>query len=54
MCNKDTLEVTCIYDWENAGYYPPEFKLWSVDWPGYDALFTGKDRLAKLIRLLES
>lgn len=60
MCDPLTLEVVCVFDWENAGYYPPEFlQLWSISKrPSHHAMYyysllQDEKRLDRLIRSLE-
>ncbi|KAF2471051.1 uncharacterized protein BDR25DRAFT_354958 [Lindgomyces ingoldianus] len=42
-----TREVTCIFNWEHAGYFPPELEVdaWRMKHSKYFQLFSGKKRI---------
>lgn len=54
MCNPYTLEVKCVFDWENGGYLPEEYlHMWAVNLDGYYSFFKDEERLERLIRSIE-
>ena len=39
LMHAGTLHVLQIVDWEDAGYFPSEFQVWSTTRPDYDAFY---------------
>jgi hypothetical protein len=54
MVDPETLEVIGIFDWEHAGYFPPEFQVWSVDRQDYWNYFRNKERIEELVALINA
>jgi hypothetical protein len=44
----ETLHVMKIVDWDNAGFFPEEFQVWTVERPKYEALFRDLEQCKKL------
>jgi hypothetical protein len=54
MCDPYTLEVKCVFDWENGGYLPEEYlHMWAVNLDGYYSFFKDEERLERLIRSIK-
>ncbi|KAF1959229.1 kinase-like protein [Byssothecium circinans] len=53
MMDPNTLKVVAIYDWEHAGYFPPEFQLWFVDRQRYFDYFRDHKRVREFVALLD-
>jgi serine/threonine protein kinase len=54
MIDPKTLQVVCIFDWEHAGYFPPEFQVWFPDRESYHGYFRDKKRITKLVGLIDA
>lgn len=54
MVHPQTLEVLVVYDWEHAGYFPPDFQLWRCSRDEYFDLYRDKDRICRLVALIEA
>lgn len=54
MVSPETLEVTYIFDWEHAGYFPPELEAaaWRMPHSEYYKMFTAKERIQKELKLI--
>jgi 5-methylthioribose kinase len=52
MVHAETLHVMKIVDWEEAGYFPPEFQVWSVNRADYEALYEDDEQRKKLTELM--
>ncbi|KAF1958265.1 hypothetical protein CC80DRAFT_559177 [Byssothecium circinans] len=54
MISPKTLEVTCIFDWEHAGYFPPELEVdaWRMKHSEYFELFTSHERIRREVELI--
>jgi hypothetical protein len=48
LMHAETLHVLKIVDWDNAGFFPPEFQRWTVQRPDYEELFKNKERCKEL------
>jgi hypothetical protein len=48
----ETLQVLKIVDWDEAGYFPPEFQVWSVERAGYEALYENEEQRKRLTGLM--
>lgn len=53
MCDPDTLQVSYLFDWEHAGYFPREFQVWAVDRVVYENLFADVEKIARYVSLIE-
>lgn len=53
MFHDGTLEVIGAYDWEGAGFLPPEFQFVNMSREDFDAQFEDIPRVRRLIELLE-
>lgn len=58
LCDPNSLEVLCLFDFENAGYFPREFLTqWAVERSGYynlyKTMYEHPARLEKLTKALE-
>jgi serine/threonine protein kinase len=53
MIDPDTLEVVGFIDWENAGYFPPEFQVYFVDRESYWDYFRDTKRITDFVALIE-
>ncbi len=54
LIHPDTLEVSGLVDWENAGFYPQAFAdQWAIDMGSYYDFYRDEATLATLISLLE-
>jgi len=54
MFNYGTLEVIGVYDWENAGFFPPEFQFVNRSRQEFDAQFEDVPKVRRLIALLDA
>lgn len=56
MVSPKTLEVTYIFDWEHAGYFPPELEVdaWRMKHSEYFQLFLKKKRIQRELGLIEA
>lgn len=54
MVSPETLEVTCIFDWEHAGFFPHELEVdaWRMKHSEYFQLFSGKERIQRELELI--
>lgn len=54
MVSPKTLEVNCIFDWEHAGYFPPELEVdaWRMKHSEYFQLFLDKERIQRELELI--
>ena len=52
MVHAETLHVMKIVDWEEAGYFPPEFQVWSVNRADYEALYEDDEQRKRLTALM--
>ena len=54
MVSPETLKVTCIFDWEHAGYFPPELEAaaWRMTHSEYHRLFDARERIQKELKLI--
>ena len=52
MVHAETLHVLKIVDWEDAGYFPPEFQLWSVERRDYEDLYENDEQRKRLTALM--
>ncbi|KAH8730586.1 hypothetical protein GQ44DRAFT_449056 [Phaeosphaeriaceae sp. PMI808] len=54
MISPETLEVTCIFDWEHAGCFPPELEAdaWRMKHSEYFQLFTCQERIQRELELI--
>jgi hypothetical protein len=53
LMHAESLHVMKIVDWDNAGYFPSEFQAFAtVTRPGYEELFTNKERCKELSDLM--
>ena len=48
----ETLHVLKIVDWDEAGYFPPEFQVWSVERADYEALYENEEQRKRLTGLM--
>lgn len=53
MMDPNTLDVIGIFDWENAGYFPPEFQVWFVDRESYWDYFRDTKRIKEFVALID-
>jgi hypothetical protein len=54
MMDTNTLHVVGIFDWENAGYFPPEFQVWFVDRESYWDYFRDTKRIEQFVALMNN
>jgi tRNA A-37 threonylcarbamoyl transferase component Bud32 len=54
MMDPNSLEVVAFLDWENAGYFPPEFQVFFVDRESYWDYFRDTKRITKFVALIEA
>jgi hypothetical protein len=52
LMHAETLHVMKIFDWEDAGYFPPEFQVWSVHRKDYEALYEDEEHRKRLTELM--
>lgn len=54
IMDSDTLQVLCICDWEQAGYFPAEMEVeaWRMADDEYRALFVAEERILREISLI--
>ncbi|KAG7284789.1 hypothetical protein NEMBOFW57_009401 [Staphylotrichum longicolle] len=52
LMHAETLHVLKIVDWEDAGYFPPEFQVWSVERKDYEALYEDEEQRKRLTELM--
>jgi hypothetical protein len=52
LMDAETLHVLKIVDWDEAGYFPPEFQVWSVERAGYEALYENEEQRRRLTELM--
>jgi hypothetical protein len=54
MVSPKTLKVICIFDWEHAGYFPPELEVdaWRMKHSEYFQLFSAKERIQRELGLI--
>ncbi len=52
LMHAETLHVMKIVDWDNAGFLPEEFQLWTVERPKYEELFTDRERCKRLADMM--
>jgi len=54
MVSPKTLIVTCIFDWEHAGYFPPELEApaWRMTHSEYHKLFDARERIQKELAMI--
>ena len=54
MVSPKTLKVTCIFDWEHAGYFPPELEAaaWRMTHSEYRRLFDARERIQEELELI--
>lgn len=54
MVSPETLEVICIFDWEHAGFFPPELEapVWRMSHAEYQRMFEDTNRIEEEIRLI--
>ena len=53
MMNPKTLEVLCVFDWENAGYYPRDFFVFPLTMEEYYSFYKDKARVERFVGLIE-
>ena len=53
MFEHETLEVIGLYDWEGAGYFPPEFQFVNQSREEFNAQFEDVEKVQRLIALLD-
>lgn len=53
MIGPKSLHVVGIFDWEHAGYFPPEFQVWSVDRQSYWDYFRDTQRIRVFITFID-
>ncbi|KAI9709905.1 MAG: hypothetical protein M1820_002982 [Bogoriella megaspora] len=54
MFENRTLNVIGAYDWEGAGFLPPEFQFMNVSRQDFDAQFEDVPKVRRLIQLLDA
>ncbi|KAH9209219.1 hypothetical protein DL95DRAFT_477738 [Leptodontidium sp. 2 PMI_412] len=54
MVSPKTLKVNCIFDWEHAGYFPPELEAaaWRMTHSECQRLFDARERIQKELELI--
>jgi hypothetical protein len=52
MMHHETLHVLKIIDWDEAGYFPPEFQVWSTERSEYEALYENEEHRKRLTGLM--
>ncbi|KAH6617148.1 hypothetical protein F5144DRAFT_585590 [Chaetomium tenue] len=52
LVHAETLHVLQIVDWEEAGYFPKEFQVWSVTREEYEALYEDEEHRKRLTALM--
>jgi hypothetical protein len=52
LMHAETLHVLKIVDWDEAGYFPPEFQVWSVERADYEALYENEEQRKRLTELM--
>jgi aminoglycoside phosphotransferase len=53
MIEPRSLRVVGLFDWEYAGYFPPEFQVWFVDRESYWDYFRNTKRIEKFVALID-
>ncbi|KAL5325290.1 hypothetical protein ACEPPN_006415 [Leptodophora sp. 'Broadleaf-Isolate-01'] len=53
MMNSKTLKVLCVFDWENAGYYPRDFFVFPLTMEEYYDFYKDTARVEKYVSLIE-
>ena len=46
------MHVLKIVDWDEAGYFPAEFQVWSVERTDYEALYENEEQRKRLTELM--
>lgn len=53
MMHPETLHVMKIVDWDDAGFFPAAFQVWTVTRPEYDSYYEDMERLERMVALME-
>ncbi len=53
MVHPETLHVLKIADWDDAGFFPREFQVWTVTRGEYEAYYEDMGRLERMMGLME-
>lgn len=52
LMHAETLHVLKIVDWDDAGYFPPEFQVWSLERADYEAFYENAEQRKRLTALM--